>query len=702
MSNTNVNLAQRSRNKKNSFLANLGFQHKDLMFAAGIVLILLVLFIPLPPALLDLGLALSLTISVLILMVALWVPKPLDFNSFPTLLLVVTMLRLSLNIGSTRLILSEGHTGTDAAGSVIQGFSQFIVGGNYVIGIVIFAILVIINFIVITKGSTRIAEVAARFTLDAIPGKQMAIDADLGAGIINDLEAKERRKELEDESSFFGAMDGASKFVRGDAVAGLIITLINVVGGIVVGMLQHDLTASDAANNYTVLTIGDGLVSQIPALIVSLSAGLIVTKGGSKGAANEAILSQLGSYPKAMMASAALLLGVGLMPGFPFVIFFLLSACLFFGAYLINKSHEREVELALMEELEGEYTLPAEETPQEILKLDDVRLELGAGLIPLITHIEAALPGKVRSLRNLFARDFGFILPSVRIKDEAYLSNSTYVIAIQGVEVARGQIRPNSMLVINPMSSDIEVPGEVTKDPTFGLPAKWIDPLHSEEAERKGYTVVDPESVITTHLTEVLKENMSSLLTYGATQLLIEGLDREYQKLASDLLPTNSPVVLIQRVLQNLLSERVSIRNLNLIIESIAEAGSWTSNITMITEHVRSKLSNQICQSIQDESGYIPVMVLSPDWENEFLDAVNINGDERTFVMSPQRVQDFVVAARQHIQKFAQVDEWPAILVSPDIRPFVRSMLERISPMTQIISHNEVHRKAPLKTVETI
>lgn len=693
-----------SKSKKGgNIIDGIGLKHKDIAFAFGIILILSVLFVPLPSFLLDVGLAISLTLSVLVLMVALWIKKPLEFNSFPTLLLIVTMLRLSLNIASTRLILSEGHTGIDAAGGVIEGFSQFIVGGNYVIGIVIFAILIIINFVVITKGSTRIAEVAARFTLDAIPGKQMAIDADLGAGIINDEEAKERRKELEDESSFFGAMDGASKFVRGDAIAGLIITIINVVGGIIVGVVQHSMSMSDAANNYTILTIGDGLVSQIPALIVSLSAGLIVTKGGAKGAANEAIIEQLGRYPKAILMSSALLLGIGLMPGFPFFVFAILAGLLAGTAWLIKFNIEKQEKQELMAKMEEEYyQAPAQESPADILKLDEIRLELGAGLVPLITNMDAALPGKVRSLRNLFAREYGFIIPSVRIKDNAMLKNNSYSISVQGVEVAHGDLKPNSMLVIDPMEDEIKIPGERTKDPTFGLNAAWIDPQRAEEAERYGYTVVDLESIITTHLTEVVKEHMPALLTYGATQSLIDGLDREYQKLATDLLPHNSPVVLIQRVLQNLLAERVSIRNSNLIVESIAEAMGWTTNITMITEHVRSKLSNQICQSLKDSNGYIPVMVMSPDWENEFLDAVKINGEERTFVMSPQRVQDFVLAARQHIQQFAQIDQWPAIMVSPEIRPFVRSMLERISPMTQIISHNEIHRKAPLKTVATI
>lgn len=681
---------------------SFGGKNKDIGFALGVIWILAMLFVPLPPILLDFGLALSLSFSILILMVALWIPKPLEFNSFPTLLLVVTMLRLSLNIASTRLILAQGHTGTDAAGGVIEGFSRFIVGGNYVIGIVIFVILVVINFMVISKGSTRIAEVSARFSLDAMPGKQMAIDADLGAGLIDEEQAKTRRKELEDESSFFGAMDGASKFVRGDAVAGIIITIINVVGGIIIGVVQHQLSVGEAANNYTVLTIGDGLVSQIPALVVSLAAGLIVTKGGTQGATNEAVIQQLGKHPRAMYMAAGLLGSMGLLPGFPMPIFLGLAIGLAVTAYMVaKKTREEEMREVADREEDDLNTAYSEETPKDLLNIDDLRLELGSGLVKLISSMDAALPGKVRSLRKLFAKEFGFLLPFVRIKDEANLGGNEYAIVVHGVKVAKGEVRPNSMLVINPANENIGVPGERTQEPTFGLPALWIDPARTEEVERKGFTVVDPESVITTHITEILKEHMPELLTYGATQELIEGLDRRYQKLVKDI-GQGSPEVLMQRVLQNLLSERVSIRNLPLIVEAVTEASAQTSNVVVITEHVRQRLASQICQSLMDETGYVPVVVMSAHWENEFLAAVKANGDERSFVMSPQRVQEFVLEARTTLHEFAERDEWPAMLVNPEVRTFVHSMMERVSPMTQVISHNELHRKVPLKTVATI
>ena len=680
-----------------------GFATRDVGFAIGITMVLAVLFIPLPAIMLDFGLAISLSVSVLILMVALWIPKPLEFNSFPTLLLVVTMLRLSLNVASTRLILSEGHTGSGAAGGVIEGFSRFIVAGNFVIGIVIFAILVVINFVVITKGSTRIAEVSARFSLDAMPGKQMAIDADLGSGLIDEAEARRRRKELEDESGFFGAMDGAAKFVRGDAVAGIIITLVNVTGGILVGVLQHDLSLAAAANSYTTLTIGDGLVSQVPALIVSLAAGLIVTKGGTEGAANEAVLGQLSNYPKAIYVASGLLLAMGLLPGFPAAIFILMAIGLAaIGLYtqrLAERTRLKERQAEIDRERAGAAT-PQDELRQS-MKVDELRLELGSALVPLTNGDDAALPGKIRSLRGLFAREYGFILPSVRIKDDAQLGASSYAIYVQGVEVAKGDVRANKMMVLNPSDSPVNLPGEAAKDPTFGLDALWVDPARAEEAETLGYTVVDPESVMTTHLTEVIKDHMPELLSYASVQDLISGLDRDYQKLVGDL-AGSSPAVTVQHVLQRLLAERVSIRNLPLIIEAIAEVGRTTSNALTIAEHVRKRLASQICKSLADESGFIPVLTLSPAWEQEFAEAVRINGDDRSFLMSPQRVQEFVLAARQQIQNFAARDQWPALMVAPEVRTFVRSMLERVSGTTPVISHNEVHRKANLRTVASI
>ncbi|HDZ79768.1 MAG TPA: flagellar biosynthesis protein FlhA [Roseobacter sp.] len=682
--------------------AKMGGANRDIGFAIGMVLILAMLFIPLPAFFLDLGLAISLALSVLILMVALWIATPLEFNSFPTLLLVVTMLRLALNVSSTRLILSEGHNGPGAAGNVIEGFAQFILGGDFIIGIIVFTILVLINFIVITKGSTRIAEVAARFSLDAMPGKQMAIDADLGAGAITEEEAKGRRKIVEEESSFFGAMDGASKFVRGDAVAGLIITLVNVFGGILIGMISHGLSIGDAMSKYTVLTIGDGLVTQIPALVVSLAAGLLVTKGGTMGAANEAVLGQLSNFPKALYMAAGLTFCIGWLPGFPLAIFLPLSAAMAgFGYFMQKTNFDRK---ALEERAADKAAIPVESAETQLadmLRVDDVRLDLGSALVPMITSVNAALPGKVKSLRSLFINDFGFVLPLVRIKDNAELPPNTYSISLQGVEAARGEVDPMLMMVINPTGQEINLPGKRTREPTFGLEAIWVDETRASEAELMGMTVVDPESVITTHLTEVIKEHMPEILTYAATQELIEGQDKDYQKLLSSSSDSGSAVML-QHVLQALLAERVSIRNLSKIIEAVAEASATSKNIRTVIEHARSKLSKQICQSLKDPQGYVPVINLDGEWERELTSSISKANGEESFLMSPSRVQEFVLATRKEIQKFSSADEWPALLVSPQARPYVRSILERVSPMTQVISHNEIHRKASLRTVGTV
>ncbi|MFG6559603.1 flagellar biosynthesis protein FlhA [Sulfitobacter sp. 1A15299] len=689
--------------KPNTLLPQLSMfgANKDVSFAVGMALVLAVLFLPLPPILLDFGLALSLSLSVLIFMVALWIPSPLQFNSFPTLLLVTTMLRLSLNVASTRLILSEGHAGMHAAGDVIQGFSKFIVAGNFVIGVVIFAILVIINFVVITKGSTRIAEVAARFSLDAMPGKQMAIDADMGAGLIDEDEARRRRKELEDESAFFGAMDGASKFVRGDAVAGLIITLINVIGGILIGVVQRGMGVGDAFNVFTSLTIGDGLVSQIPALVVSLAAGLIVTKGGTRGAANEAVFDQLSNFPKALYMAALLLFGIGLLPGFPLLVFALLAAAMVGLGVVIQRGAAEAAEAKAKADAEAQKQQDMPEVDSNPMHLDELRLVLGEGLVALANRPDAVLPSKIKSLRKHFAEEFGFPMPSVRIKDDVSLPINSYAFQIHGVDVAKGDIRANQMMVINPEGAPLQLPGEATREPTFGLDALWVDSKVADQAEAQGYTVVDPESVITTHLTEVVKENMSELLTYGSAKEAIEGLDRNYQKLVNDL-PVPSPAILVQQVLQELLLERVSIRNLPLIVEAMAEATRQTSKPALVLENVRRRLSSQICQGLADGQGFVPVITLSPSWEAEFIEAVKIVGEDRTFVMSPKRVQEFVLQARQQIQRFASEDSWPALMVNPEARSYVRSMLERVSPMTPVISNAEIHRKVSLRTVATI
>ncbi|WP_119681364.1 flagellar biosynthesis protein FlhA [Indioceanicola profundi] len=680
----------------------IGLRHRDVMFALGLVFILTVLILPVPSWMLDIGLALSMAISVLILMVALWITRPLDFSSFPTVLLIATLLRLSLNLASTRLILSEGHGGTDAAGHVIMGFANFVIGGNFVIGLIVFAILVVVNFIVITKGASRIAEVGARFALDAMPGKQMAIDADLSAGLIDESQARHRRQELEQESAFFGAMDGASKFVRGDAVAGLIITAINVLGGLVIGVAQHGLPFGEAAHTYTVLTVGDGLITQIPALIVSLAAGILVSKGGNRGSVDEALLGQLGGYPKALAVAGGLMALLAVTPGLPMPPFLLLAAAAGGLAWHLPRYARQQEEAKKHEELLAAKAPTAEEPVADMLRVDDIRLELGSGLVSMILDPGTGLSAKVRRLRKRFATEFGFLLPSVRLRDSASVALNGYEISIQGVVVAKGEVQLRKMLAIDPRNQGINIPGLDTREPTFNLPARWIDPALTEEAELKGFTVVDPDSVVTTHMAEVVKEHMPTLLSYAATKRLLDELDREHQKLVADLVPGQVTLSVVQRVLQALLAERVSIRNLPIILEGISEAAAWTRNVTLMTEHVRSRLSLQICQALMTADGFIPVIVVSPEWETVFLENIVEEGEDRRFVMPPSQVQEFLLAARSRIQAHAGSDHWPAVLVAPAARPFVRSLLERVSPSTPVICHNELHRKAPVTTIDQI
>lgn len=674
----------------------------DVLFAAGLICVLALLFLPVPAWVLDLGLAASLAFSVVILMTALWIDKPLDFSAFPTVLLIATTLRLALNIASTRLILSEGHSGADAAGAVIEGFSQIIIGGNFVIGLIVFAILVVVNFIVITKGSTRIAEVGARFALDAVPGKQMAIDADLSAGLIDDNEARRRRQELEDESAFYGSMDGASKFVRGDAVAGLIIVFINVIGGMIIGVAQNGMGLAAAGEAYTILTVGDGLASQAPALIVSLAAGLVVAKGRNAGSADVAVVSQLSRHPKAVMMTAGLLLILGVTPGVPFLPFMALGGGIAFFAW---RAFAARTAAALAEEnQEAAKTdpAPAEETAEDALRVEDLQMDLGSGLIPLIRNPKAGLADKVKSLRTRFAREFGFLTPPVRIRDDVYLSAEEYRILIHGVEAARGRVRPEQVMVINPGGGRPPVEGEAATEPAYGLPAVWIDPARGPEAEALGATVVDASSVITTHLARVVKDNLHRLLTYGALQKLIERLEPEYAKLLSDVTPAQLPPVAVQRILQNLLSERVSVRNLAGILEAIAEAVSFTRNVAAITEHVRTRLGEQIIQDLSGPEGVLRTIRLAPDWEQTFAESIQTQGDDKFFAMAPTHVQDFVTKASEAIQAAVDGPHWPAVLCSTEARPFVRALLERAAPAVAVISHAELPASANLKHVGQI
>ncbi len=676
------------------------FKRGDIALAVGVIAILVVLIMPMPGWLLDISLALSLALSALILLTVLFIERPLDLSAFPTILLIATMLRLALNLASTRLILTHGHEGPAAAGYVIQAFGSFVMGGSFIIGIIVFAILIIVNFIVITKGAGRIAEVSARFSLDAMPGKQMAIDADLSAGLIGEDEARQRRVDLENESTFFGSMDGASKFVRGDAIAGLLITLINVIGGMVVGVSQNGMTFSDAAQTFTLLTVGDGLVSQIPALIVSTAAGLLVTKAGVSGSADKMIFGQLGAYPRAIAMTAGLLVALALLPGIPMMPFLILAAIVGFLAWRANGARKRQLEQEAAEPQLDEEIEEAEQPIGEALQIDALRLELGYGLLSLIDEQHGQrLTDQIKALRRQIATEMGFVMPSVRIQDNMQLGSNNYVLRVKDIEAGQGELRPHLLLTMDPGGEAISLPGEDTQEPTFGMPAKRIEHSEREEAMFRGYTVVDPATVITTHITETVKDNMAELLSYAETRKLLDDLEEDQRRLVDDLVPAQITGGAVQRILQSLLRERVSIRDLPTILEGIAEAVGHTANVTYITEMVRARMARQICASNADGEGVLPLLTLSPDWEDAFADSLIGEGEDKQLSMAPSKLQEFINLIREAFERHAMMGELPVLLTSPAIRPYVRSIVERFRPATPVMSQNEIHPKVKLKTL---
>ena len=670
----------------------------DIGLALGVILLLSVLILPLPTLLLDLGLAMSITSAVLVLMVALFLNRPLDFSSFPTLLLLTTLLRLSLNVAVTRLILSHGNEGPLAAGRVVAAFGGFLMGGDVVIGLIIFSILLVVNFMVITKGSGRIAEVAARFSLDAMPGKQMAIDADLSAGLVDEKEARRRRRELEEESSFYGAMDGAAKFVRGDAIAALIITVINILGGLAIGVVRHGMSFADAAATFTTLTAGDGLVSQIPALLVSTAAGIVVTKGGMEGTADAALIRQLGRSPKPLAMAAGAATVLALLPGLPMLPFVALAGLAGGGAWIRYKNPPAA------QSADEPAPLVATEPPiSDALRIDMIRLELGYGLLALAGGDAPRLTEQIKGLRRSITTEMGFVLPPVRIQDNMQLGADAYSIRIKEIEAGIGVLRPTMLLAMDPKGNMPDVPGEQTHEPAFGLPAMWIDAAAKEEALFRGCTVVDPPSVLTTHVTEVVRENMAELLSYTETQKLLDELPREQQKLVADLIPSQITTGGVERVLQALLAERISIRDLATILEAVQEAcGGAGRAIPLIVAHVRARLARQISDSHTGPGGYIPLVTLSPQWEAEFAEALTGPAEDRQLAMAPSRLQEFMERLRNTFDTAGAAGEAPVLLTSGGIRSHVRAIVERIRPTTPVLAQAEIYPRARIRTVGTI
>ena len=678
---------------------------RDIGFAIGIIAILSIFFLPIPSFLIDLGLAFSIALSVLILMVALWIEKPLDFSAFPTVLLVATLLRLALNIATTRLILSHGAEGETAAGYIIGGFSRLVMSGDFVIGLIVFAILITINFVVITKGATRIAEVGARFTLDAIPGKQMAIDADLSAGLINDKEAQRRRRELEEESAFFGSMDGASKFVRGDAIAGLIILAVNIFGGIVIGVTRHGLPLSHAADVFAKLSVGDGLVSQIPALIVSLGAALLVSKGGTRGSADQAVLNQLSKFPRALFVAALLLFVLALVPGLPLMPFALLGGILAFAGYSIPRR------LAAREAAEAAQTAAAEtlaadearDSVKEMLRTAEIELCLGKQFGAKLMASREELGHRVVKMRRKFARQYGFVVPDIKVTDSLDVPPKSYLIKIHGTVVASQEMRLGDVMVITGDGRRPDVPGIDVREPAFGMKALWISEAFASELKRQNFQTVDPLSIMLTHLSEVIRNNLSQLLSYKAVRAILDRVEPEYKRLVDDMCPSQISYSGLQGVLKLLLGERVSIRNIHLLLEAIAEIVPHARRSEQVAEHVRVRMAQQICGDLA-ENGVLKILRLGNRWDLAFHQSLkrDAKGEVAEFELDPRMVEEFGAEAGAAIRERMDAGHHFALVVAPEVRTYVRMIVERMFATLPVLSHLEMARGLEIKSLGTI
>jgi flagellar biosynthesis protein FlhA len=690
-----------------NFLGRIGLQQ-----LAGPLLILLVLsmmVLPLPPFLLDLFFTFNIAISIVVMLVAINVLKPLDFSVFPTVLLITTLLRLSLNVASTRVVLLEGHTGPGAAGRVIDAFGHFLVGGNYAIGIIVFAILVIINFVVITKGAGRVAEVAARFTLDAMPGKQMAIDADLNAGLIGEDEARRRRGVIAEEADFFGSMDGASKFVRGDAIAGILIMLINVVGGLVVGMLQHDLDFAMAARTYTLLTIGDGLVAQIPALIISIAAGMVVTRVGDDQNLSQQFLGQLFNNPRVLALSGAIIGLLGLVPGMPNFVFLLLAGGLGFLAWHTSKRQAREKPIEVVKPARAAGTAGAaaqgaesqEASWDDVAPLDVLGLEVGYRLIPLVDKAQDGdLLRRIRGIRKKFAKDVGFLVSPVHIRDNLELKPNAYRILLKGVEVGQGEAMTGNLLAINPGRVMGQLPGAATRDPAFGLPAVWIDMASREQAQAFGYTVVDASTVVATHLNHLILTHAAELLGRQEAQALLDHLAKEMPKLVEDLVPKTLPLGVLQKVLQHLLEEDIPIRDMRTIIETLAEWAPRTQDAEALTAHVRVALSRSIVQQLYPSGNEIQIMSLDPQLERILVQAISGGGEGASIEPS---LADTLLRETAAAAQRQEAAGFPAVLlVSGNLRTLMSRFLRRSVAQLRVLSHAEIPENKIIKVTSII
>lgn len=674
-------------------------KNTDLMMAFGLIAIMGVMLIPLPAFMIDISLTLSIAISLLILLVALYTQKPLDFSIFPSLLLITTLFRLALNVATTRIILTEGHNGHDAAGEVVSAFGSYVVGNNYVIGLIVFVILVVINFIVVTKGAGRVAEVAARFTLDAMPGKQMSIDADLNAGLINEKEARRRRKEIEREADFYGAMDGSSKFVRGDAIAGIIITIVNIVGGLLIGVLQRGLDIGTAAQYYTMLTIGDGLVSQIPALIISVAAGMVVTRAGSENDIGQDVTNQLFLRPRAVIITGAIIGLLGMIPNLPGLPFFLMSALLIGIGWVISKNNDEKKAVEAKAEQE-EATKPKKESIENLLPLDLVELEVGYALINIVESNQSGdLLERIVSIRKQFALDLGIIVPSIHIRDNLQLQPGEYRLLIKGNKIAGGVLRPDCMLAMDPGNVTTRINGIATKEPAFGLDALWIGKLQKEEAELAGYTVVDLPTVMATHVTEVIRTHAHELLGRQEVDGLVENLKKQYPKVVEELVPNLLQLGVVVKVLQNLLREQVSIRDLRTIFETLSDEAHRTKDAELLTEAVRKSLARGITRKYVSEDGTIPVITMGRRLEEMVSNSLLQTEQGVQLVMDPQAANNMITNIANTIERHPEIAGQPILLTSPTARRHIFKLTSRFIPQLIVLSHSEISADASISSV---
>ncbi len=677
-------------------------QNSELAVAIGLIIILGVMVVPLPPIILDLFLALSIAVSIAILLMSVYAKKPLDFSTFPTILLITTLLRLSLNVASTRNILLHGASdGTKAAGHIIEAFGEFVVGGNYAVGIIIFMILVVINFIVITKGAGRVAEVSARFTLDAMPGKQMAIDADLNAGLINDTEAKRRRAEVAQEADFYGSMDGASKFVRGDAIAGILITVINIIGGIIVGVAQNDMNFSDAARTFTLLTVGDGLIAQIPALIISTAAGIITTRNSNSDALGKQVNAEFTAHPKAFYLTAGAISIFGLIPGFPAFPFMMIGGLIGYAGFKIDKNKELAKAAAAtnaVSEIKAKT-----ETLESLLPVELVQLEVGYGIVSIVdAEQNGDLLERISHIRKQFALDWGIIIPSVRIKDNLELKPGGYSIKLKGIEIAKGELMPDHMMAMDPGTVIENMDGVETKEPVFGLPAIWITDDRKDEAQYNGYTVVDLSTIVATHLTEVLKANLSELFGRQELVKVLDNFKEENPKIVSDLIPDIMPLGTVLKVLQALLREGVSVRDLRTILETLGEFGTATKDAEALTEYVRQALYRTITERIKGSQGDVPLFTLDRTLEEAVARSI-INSDHGTQLnLDPKVTQTILASLNEKIEEATSLGEKMVVLCSPVIRRHFKKLTEKFIPNMIVVSHNELSPEVNIRSLGTV